>query len=254
MISKNAIISYSHLLKKRFRRDGKKFLAEGIKTVLEGIKSNYKCEIIFVTNEFVELNKNIISEINKFNLRIEIIRNQDFLKLCDTITPQGIAAVFLIPDKKDVQSKPESSDIIVCLEDISDPGNMGTIIRNCNWFGINEIILSVNCTDIYNPKCIRSSMGSIFHLSIYENIDLPNEISKLKDDGYKIVCADLNGTNVFKYNRSGKTAIIFSNEANGPSDIILSLSDEKVTIPRIGNAESLNVASASAIILSTLTR
>jgi TrmH family RNA methyltransferase len=254
MISKNSLISYSRLLKKKFRQEQRKFIVEGIKTIQEGINSNFKCEIIFATNNFKEANNKIISELIKKNLRVEIIKNIDFQKLCSMVNPQGISAVFLFPDFNKKKIEEDSSNLIVCLENISDPGNLGTIIRNCDWFGIKEIILSKNCSDVFSPKTIRASMGSIFHLTIYEDVDLSTTLALFKNKDYKITCADLDGENIFGYKKSEKEVIVFANEANGPSNYLLSVSDNRITIPKFGKAESLNVASASAIILAELTR
>ena len=144
--------------------------------------------------------------------------------------------------------------MIVCLENISDPGNVGTIIRNCDWFGIKDIILSNTCADVYNPKTIRSSVGSLFHANIFFSSNLINDLNILKNKGYKILSATLGGKSVFNYKTGEKTIIILGNEANGISKNILSFSDDFITIPKIGNAESLNVANASAVILGELTK
>jgi TrmH family RNA methyltransferase len=146
------------------------------------------------------------------------------------------------------------SNLIVALDNISDPGNAGTIIRNCDWFGIKELILGENCVELYNPKVLRASMGSVFHLEISETQNLIDTLKKLKEKGYSIICTDMKGENVFKYYLGEKSIIIFSNEAAGPSQEILNLADKKITIPQIGNAESLNVASASAVILAEFTK
>ncbi len=250
MLSKNEVKYYSSLLRKKFRDTENKFLVEGIKIVNEGLLSEFECEIIFVSKQFNEENKKIISDFQKEKIRFEIIPNSDFLKLIDTVNPQGIAAVF---GKLDLKRKIES-DLVVCLDNISDPGNLGTIIRNCDWFGIRELVLINHCADPYNPKAIRSSMGSIFHLNIFDKIDFELVFNKLKSAEYDIIYTDTKGQNIAEYSAYGKTIVVFSNEANGPSENIKSISQKKVTIPKIGNAESLNVASASAVILHQLTR
>lgn len=254
MISRNSLISYSHLLKKKDRNEQKKFIVEGIKIILEGLNSNLKCEVIFTTNDFKNANEKIISEFDKKKLRVEIIKNIDFQKLCSTVNPQGISAVFLFPDSYENKVEEVTSNLIVCLENISDPGNLGTIIRNCDWFGVKDIILSKDCAEVFNPKTIRSSMGSIFHLKFYQDIDLLTTLPLLKNKNYRITCADLDGKNIFEYKKSEKEIIVFANEANGPSNYLLSISDGKITIPKFGKAESLNVASASAIILAEFMR
>ncbi len=249
MISKNDIKYYSSLLNKKYRERENKFLVEGTKITAESLNSNYKCEIVFVTPEYLDKNKVFTNGIIEKNLRIEVINNRDFLKLSDTVNPQGIAAVLNIPALVDVKIENLFNSLIVCLENISDPGNTGTIIRNSDWFGINDLILSKNCAEIYNPKTIRASMGSIFHVNLYPGINLPVTLSELKNKGFKILCADLQGLNIFDYKLDYKSILIFSNEANGPTPQLLNIADNKITIPKFGKAESLNVASASAVIL-----
>jgi TrmH family RNA methyltransferase len=249
MITKNELKYYSSLLKKKFREEEKKFIAEGEKIVIEGLKSNFNCEKIFTTHEFYKNKKDYLDDLFS-NVKIEIIKNQDFKKISDTVHFQGLAAVFDIPQNKNHIGQ-ISSNLIVGLDNISDPGNVGTILRNCDWFGINEVILTSGCAEIYNPKTIRASMGSIFHLKIFEETD-STLLSNLKYKDYKLLTADVKGENINRYKFPEKAVIIFSNEAWGPAPDILDISDNIITIPKYGNAESLNVASASAIILSKI--
>ena len=253
MISGSQLKYYSSLLRKKFRDSEGKFLTEGKKIVIEGLESSFKCEFIFATHHFAETESEFVKSLKKYDTPVEILKNKDFLRLTDTRTPQGIAAVFCKPVSH-FKPEPElSSEIIVCLENISDPGNLGTIIRNCDWFGVNEIFLDKTCTDIYNPKTIRSGAGSVFHVRLFSDTDIFDKLPLLKKKGYQILCADIDGENIFEYEAKKKSVLIFANEANGPSMQALSLSDRKITIPRSGKAESLNVASASAVILSQLT-
>lgn len=251
MITKNDLRYYSSLLKKKYRFKERKFLAEGIKIIEEGLKSNYVCETVFVTNDFYENRSDFLeSNVNK-NIRVEVLKKNELQRLTDTITPQGIAAAFNIPDKKELSVI--NSNLIICLENISDPGNLGSIIRTCDWFGIETVLLSENTVDAFNPKVIRGSMGSIFHLDIMNEINI-DSLGKLKEKDYKLVCSDLTGISINDFTLPDKTVLIFSNEASGPSELILKKSDFKVTIPKIGKGESLNVSAAAAIILSQITK
>lgn len=253
MISKKELQYYSSLLTKKHRQAENKFIVEGKKSVLEGLNSSYKCEIVFVTNKFSEENDDTIAGIVKMKKKIETLKQKDFLKIADTETPQGIAAVFLKP--KLVPSKSIFTDdkIILMLDNISDPGNLGTLIRNCDWFGVKNIFLSENIVDYTNPKVIRASMGSVFHVNFFEDVR-PNLLNDLRGKGFEILCADTEGENVFNYRSEKKKILILSSEAHGPSNEIEKLSDKKICIPKIGNAESLNVASASAVLLAQLTK
>jgi len=253
VISQSKLKYYSSLLQKKFRREEKKFFAEGKKLVEEGLgQIRYRCEIIFITNEFKEKNEEFVFSSLR-NFQVEVIRTGDFNRICDTQQPQGIAAVFQFPIN-DEQPKLVSRKIIY-LENITDPGNLGTIIRTCDWFGYSQILLSKNCVELFNPKVIRASMGSLFHVSVSENVELPFLIN-LKKLGFEILCSDLDGKDFSELEKLEKLVLCFSNEADGPSQELLNVSDYKITIPKTcptgrqeGNAESLNVASASAILL-----
>lgn len=252
MITKNELKYYNSLLQKKFRNIENKFLCEGKKVVLDGLKSNYKNEIIFITQKFLEKEKGYIQKLKSFGTRIEKLKSIDFKKVSVTRTPEGVAGVFYIKNKK-LKLNDIDDPIVVYLEDISDPGNLGTIMRNCDWFGIMNIFLSAESAEVYNPKVIRASSGSIFHVNVYENV-LLDDMLVLKESGYKLICSDLKGENVFKFNKPLRLVLFLANESSGPSEKLLSLSDQVINIPGKGRAESLNVSSASAILLSELTK
>ena len=249
-LSKLQIKSITNLRLKKYRNLENKFLVEGEKAVRDGLNSGYDYELILATQEYLDKNPHTL----KGNQKAEIIKNNDFQKITDTVNPQGIAAIFKKPGQKKDWTNNLNSELIVCLENISDPGNVGTIIRNCDWFGIKNIILSNTCADVYNPKTIRSSVGSLFHTNIFFSCNLLDDLNILKNKGCKILSSALGGKSVFNYKTGEKTIIILGNEANGISKNILSFSDNFITIPKIGNAESLNVANASAVILGELTK
>jgi TrmH family RNA methyltransferase len=250
MITKNELKYYNSLLQKKFRKLENKFLCEGKKVVLECLQSRYQSEIIFVTQKFFENEEEHIKKIDSFGTRVVKLKSIDFRKVSVTRAPEGVAGVFYI---KNIKPKfTEINDpIIIYLENISDPGNLGTIIRNCDWFGIKNIFLSPESAEIYNPKVIRASMGSIFHLNIFEEISL-DDILLLKKSGYEFICSNVEGESVYNFTKPKRSVLLFANESNGPSENLISHSDEIISIPGRGNAESLNVSSASAILLNEL--
>lgn len=250
MLTKNQIKYYSALLNKKFRQQEKKFIVEGIKLIAEALDSNYSCEIIIALKESVT--ENLIKQLNRKKINTEIVKSADFEKLCDTKNPQGIIGVFNFKQQSTVDFEHEK--LIVSLENISDPGNVGTIIRNCDWFGVENILLSSDCAEVYNPKVIRASAGSVFHLNIFEEKDFYNVLNGKKKNGFTILCADLNGENLYTFTSKQKIILVLANEANGPTKNLLDICDSRITIPQKGKAESLNVASASAVLLSELTR
>jgi TrmH family RNA methyltransferase len=251
MISRSELKYFSSLLIKKFRQQEEKFVVEGLKTVEEGLNSSYKCDAVFVTPAFMDSFPDLIAILNKKANRVLELRSIDFQKISDTKSPQGIAAVFNknYPKKNlnDLKDK-----LIVLIDNISDPGNLGTIIRTCDWFGIYNILITDQSVEYLNPKVIRATMGSLFHLNIYDEI-YENDLANIKNNGYQIVCADTKGKNIFSYKTNKKTLITFSNESIGPSETIKSLSDDFITIPGKGRAESLNVSSAASIVISRLT-
>lgn len=250
MLTKNELKYYSSLLKKKFREEEKKFLVEGKKLVVEALNSKYRCEIIIVTNEFVGSEAGYVNSLRKKDIRIVQVTNAEFEKIADTVNPQGITAAFKMGEEVDFSA----GNIILALEDVSDPGNVGTILRNCDWFGVNAVILSETCADVFNPKTIRASMGSLFHLSIKISSKFLDDINRFAGYGYKIFTAHLNGQNIYDLTFPEKFVIVFANEANGPSNELLNVSDKLINIPKFGKAESLNVANSSAVILSEIKR
>ena len=250
MLTKNELKYYSSLLRKKYRKKENKFIVEGKRLVDEALASSYVCNLIICSTLFYESNQSFITNLNK-EIPVKTIGEKDFKKFSDTISPQGIAAVLEIPKgKSDVTI---NKNLVVALENISDPGNLGTIIRTCDWFGIKHVIISSNSVEPYDPKVIRSTMGSLFHLDVLVADDLYSTLSSLKQTGSKILCADINGENIFNYNNTERSVLVLSNEAHGPTKELLDISDIKISIPRIGNAESLNVASAGAILIAELT-
>jgi TrmH family RNA methyltransferase len=250
MISKNDIKYFASLNQKKFRKQEKRFLAEGLKIVLEGIESYYPAELILATYEFAESNQKTIKLLKRKNLRTELLSSQDFQKLSDTKNPQGIIGVFRF-DKLNFSTVKELPKVLVYIDNVSDPGNLGTILRNCDWFGVNEVLISTNSAEFLNPKVIRASMGSVFHLTVYDDVDF-NSLFELKSKGYKIICSDLEGENISEIKFPDKFIITLSSESLGPSEEIVRAADKFITIPKFGNAESLNVAVASGIILSRI--
>ncbi len=250
MISKNELKYYSSLLIKKFRQKEEKFIVEGLKTVEEGLNSSYKCDAVFVTPAFIDSFPEVISLLKKKTGNVHELKSLDFQKISDTKSPQGIAAVFNKHyPKKNVSGLKEK--IIVLIDNVSDPGNLGTILRTCDWFGLYNVLITDESVEYLNPKVIRASMGSIFHLNIYDEI-FENDLENLRANGYQVICSDIKGKSVFSYQTNKKSIITFSNESNGPSEMIRSLADDFITIPGKGRAESLNVSSAAAIILSKL--
>jgi RNA methyltransferase, TrmH family len=252
MLTKNKFKYYSSLLNKKQRNEESKFIVEGVKLISEAIESGLNCEIVLAQTDFLETNIRFLNFIEKKKIVYDTVKVQELEKLSDTKTPQGVVGIFNF--KRQIKTNLGIEKLIAALENISDPGNLGTIIRNCDWFGVKNLLLSSDCAEMYNPKVIRSSAGSVFHLNLFYENNFYEELGEQKKLGYKILCADLNGENLYSFVQNEKMILVLANESNGPTEKLLEICDSTITIPKKGNAESLNVASASAVLLSQLTR
>lgn len=253
-ISQSRLKSYSKLTQKKYRQSERKFLVEGVHLVEEALKSEWEVEAIIVSDHGLvkEVGELGTWEIGK-GVSLFECPEKEFKKLTDTVTSQGIVAVVKIkeyPLEKFWTNLPERS-IVVALDDVADPGNVGTIIRTCDWFGVDGVLLSNNTVDLFNPKVVRGTMGGIFHLPIIPDVDLGFMIQNARKEGFKIITAVLDGgIPLNKFSFPERSLIVFGNEAHGVSKNIEQLADASITIPKYGKAESLNVAISCGIILS----
>lgn len=239
-ISKNQLKLITSLSQKKYRQKHDLFIAEGVKVLNELLNSTFEIEILFCTDDF----ETAISE-NKI-VRI----SETELKRVSTLkSPNKALGIFKIPKEKTLQN----SGLTIALDAINDPGNLGTIIRLCDWFGVTQLVCSKDTVSCYNPKVVQASMGSLTRVSIHYK-DLENYITKSNLDTF---IADMDGENVYKTKLPKEGILVMGNEANGVSEEIKSLLQYKISIPRFGETqetESLNVATATAILLSEFKR
>lgn len=231
------------LKEKKHRIKSNKYLIEGLRFVEEAIKSKVSIDSIIFTESFKEKNPELFLKINE-NIKL-IQMNEALLKqLCSTENPQGIVGVINMQNKE-----LKSGELVVLVDKVQDPGNMGTIIRTAHAAGAAGIVMTKGTVDIYNDKTLRSTMGSIFYIPIVEDDSL-DFVKSLKKEGYKLVVSSLQGkNNFFEENLQGKVIIAVGNEGNGVSDEVYDIADIKVKIPMPGEAESLNVAVATSIMI-----
>ncbi|ELC8386133.1 RNA methyltransferase [Clostridium perfringens] len=231
------------LKEKKHRIKSNKYLIEGLRFVEEAIKSKVSIDSIIFTESFKEKNPDLFLNINE-NIKL-IQMNEALLKqLCSTENPQGIVGVINMQNKE-----LKSGELVVLVDKVQDPGNMGTIIRTAHAAGAAGIVMTKGTVDIYNDKTLRSTMGSIFYIPIVEDDSL-DFVKSLKKEGYKLVVSSLQGkNNFFEENLQGKVMIAVGNEGNGVSDEVYDIADIKVKIPMPGEAESLNVAVATSIMI-----
>jgi len=180
----------------------------------------------------------------------EILSEQLFRNLSDTVTPQGILAVIEMPEyqRGDIVKSPQAA--LLCLENIQDPGNLGTMIRTAEGAGMSGIILSEGCVDLFNSKVVRATMGALFRVPYYICKDMATEVERLKKEAFSIYAAHLQGTKDYTEEEySGRVALLIGNEANGLSDSVAEQADKKVKIPMEGELESLNAAVSAALLM-----
>lgn len=239
-ISKNQLKLITSLSQKKYRQKHDLFIAEGVKVLNELLNSTFEIETLFCTDDF----EATISE-----EKVVRISETELKKVSTLKSPNKALGIFKIPKEKAMQN----SGLTIALDAINDPGNLGTIIRLCDWFGVTQLVCSKDTVDCYNQKVVQASMGSLTRVSIHYT-DLENYITKSNLDTF---IADMDGENVYKTKLPKEGILIMGNEANGVSEEIKSLLQYKISIPRFGETqetESLNVATATAILLSEFKR
>ncbi|NHA05052.1 RNA methyltransferase [Mucilaginibacter sp. HC2] len=245
MLSKSQISLLSSLQHKKFRREHGLFMVEGYKSVTEFINSAYQVDIVYHTPAIAPKLLNLSRKINFQEISLNEIQKISSLK-----TPQEVIGLVKIPIWPVLNYKALEKKFSLVLDNIQDPGNMGTIIRTADWFGIQDIICSEDTVDVYNPKVVQATMGSLARVNVHY-ADLLTVLPQIK---LPIFGAMLNGQNMYNTNFGTEGLLVMGNEGNGISAPVEQLITSAVTIPRAGNAESLNVAIATAILCSEIKR
>jgi TrmH family RNA methyltransferase len=240
MVSKNQIKLISSLHQKKQRILHQLFIAEGIKGVQELLDARFELDHLYTTqNDFETVSNDLKSTVSEADLK----------KISALATPNTCLAVFKIPKEKKIVA----SGLIVALDDVRDPGNLGTILRLCDWFGIQELICSKETVDVFNPKVVQATMGSIARVHV-SYVDLNVFLSTTS---LPIFGTFMTGDSIYKANLPQEGIIVMGNEANGISAELEKIIKNRLTIPRFGTlqkTESLNVATATAIVLSEFRR
>ena len=237
------------LKEKKYREEYGEFIIEGIKMIEEAINENAKIKQIVVCEDCKNsgaIPQELLYEIAKYDC--VYVAEKVFLQMTDVSNPQGILAII---DKS--SNKEElidfKADLFLILDNIQDPGNMGTILRTADSINLKQILVSKGSSDVYNPKVVRSTMGAIFRVKVIECEDLGKTVKELKKHKIKVYATDLRTDKSIYDVKYKKSAIVIGNEANGVSNEVLEASDERIKIPMKGKTESLNAAVATSIIL-----
>ena len=245
----NELIKHIKKLKdKKYRDENNEFIIEGTNLIEEAVKEKAKIKKVIIcedTTKTYEIPTSIRLEIAKYEC---IYVTEKIFNLITQVTnPQGIMAIIEKRAKEDEIDY--TQDLIVMLDDIQDPGNLGTILRTIDSIGLKQIIVSKETADAFNPKVVRSTMGAIFRIRIIESENLIDTIKNIKKHHYKLVVTSLQTNNTIYDINYNKKIIVIGNEGNGVSKEIQNMADEKIKIPMLGKTESLNASVATGIVL-----
>lgn len=239
MLSKNQIKLIKSLAQKKFREQHGLFTVEGVKGISEFLNSNIKCHHIYSTDPNFNVETNTMTVISETNLK----------RISQLKSPNTALGVFEVPVSRDI----DYLGLIIALDAVRDPGNLGTIIRLCDWFGVQDLVCSKTTVDCYNPKVVQASMGSLTRVNVHY-LDLEVFLSESKSEVFGTF---MEGESIYASTLPKSGILVLGNEANGISTVIENLVDKKLTIPRYGTlkaTESLNVATAASICLSEFRR
>lgn len=237
------------LKKKKCRKQEDLSTAEGSKLLSEALMAGIPIHSVFFTAVSADDNAELVKSILRRKISAFSCSPSDMARMSSLKTPPGCLMVY----KTDFQSPPREGGLLLGLYQISDPGNLGSIIRTADWFGVAKMLLSEDSAELHNPAVVRGSMGSVFHIPVETGVDLSSEVESLKRSGYKIAIAVATSGGPPSAVR-GKTALIMGDEMGNLPAEIEGLSDIKFTIPRKGCGESLNLAAACSILLYVLTK
>ncbi|MCH7409421.1 RNA methyltransferase [Belliella sp. DSM 111904] len=245
MLSKNTLKFIKSLQQKKFRKQENAFFVEGTKNVVELLHADYKVTHVLYTEKFAQ---EYSKELERFEGNKYLVTSKALESAGTFQSNDGALAVAEIKPNSAPDLK--KNKLILALDDVRDPGNMGTIIRIADWYGISEIVCSLESADCFNPKVINASMGSFTRVNIFYT-DLPSYLQTVTSPIYG---AFLGGDNIHNRKLVAEGVILMGNESNGISAEVGSFVTDRLTIPRFGNAESLNVAIATAIICDNFKR
>jgi TrmH family RNA methyltransferase len=245
MLSKSQLSYIKSLHQKKYRKESGIFIVEGIKSIVEFINSPFKIHSIYYLAQYQSL-----LPVLPANIKLFEVNNAELDKISTLQTPQGILALVHIPESEQLSAKDLAGSFTLVLDGIQDPGNLGTIIRTADWFGFKQIVCSLNTVEVYNPKTAQATMGSLARVKVfYQDLEV-----MLAGNRLPVFGALLEGKSMYKTEWGIEGLVILGNEGQGISEEVKAFITDPVTIPRVGAAESLNVAISAAIICSDISR
>ena len=254
-LSTNLLKNYRALLLKKQRRAARKFIIEGIRALEEAMHSTIRPEALVFCEKYLhgQRGMRLLREAAKMNIQLFSAEKKSFLALTDATHSQGIIGIVRQPERSLEFTTFEPEAPLVALNGISDPGNAGTIVRTCHWFAVGAVLFDNSSVDPYNPKTLRSTVGSIVSIPIYQNLNLLEILPAAREEGFTVYATSTDGAlNYTQIPLSDKMIFVFGNEAHGIEADVLTMCDAAFRITGEGNAESLNVAVAAGIILASV--
>lgn len=222
------------------------FIVEGTRIVTEALESEWDVDFLCARHA----SQALLSDLPDNSCPTFVLSDSEFDEISLTENSQGVVAVVRM---RELEMPKELDGIIIALDRVADPGNLGTIIRTADWFGVRAVVLGAGCAEVFNPKTVRSTMGSIFHVPVFVRTKLDQICVDLKKDDYAVWCADTGGKNVsVEHRKATRAIVVIGSEAHGIAPEIRSIADDVVAVPRFGRAESLNAASACAALLALI--
>jgi TrmH family RNA methyltransferase len=252
-ISKAELKYLASFSQKKVRSEEQKFLLEGWRALKEVINSSHKIEMVAVVPRYLEDPDygKILAQLKERRTPVKEINPSDLKKVADTVHSQGVLALvhqrrFSLDDEFLRKAR-----LMVAADAVNDPGNLGSILRSADWFGVDAVLLAKGCVEFHNEKVVRTTVGSMFHLPVVEDLDLPEALAVMRESGFAIVALAGDGEKIYtELGVQGKMVFVVGNEAHGVSVDVRRVADVVVKIPRVGKAESLNVGVACGIMLA----
>jgi RNA methyltransferase, TrmH family len=256
MVTKRHLKELRDLGKKKDREEQGRFLVEGLRMAEEAAESDFEILEVLSTEAFAVTvpGQELLGKFRRKSPLFNTISERDLASISDTVTAQGVVVV-VAARKGDLESilQPSRRSLLVGLDAVSDPGNLGSMIRSCDWFGVNGVVIGQDSVELYNPKVLRSTMGGLFHLPVIEDVNLVSIIDRLRDSGFTIYVADAAGEAYAEdIQYADRAFVIMGNEARGASPSLKHAAHHRVAIRRYGLAESLNVGVACGVLLSAI--
>ena len=246
-VSNELIVNFKKLKLKKYRKEQGLYLLEGRRLVTDALTAGAPIQTLLVLNTELEAFAQAIISAQNAGADILSVSRNIIEALSETQAPEGIMAV------SKIHTLPfRTGGLLVALDNLQDPGNMGTIIRTCDAAGIGGLLLGEGCAELYNPKVVRSAMGSLFSVPVKNCFSLTEELALLKSSGYTVAAAALGGEPFFQASLPEKTVLIIGNEGNGISRETLKQADITLTLPMRGGAQSLNASIAAGIMIYSL--